>query len=1251
MHNQTPLPWSRQDLSFGKQWLEEGKVGEVSFSSGTYQVEVRESTKKVYWPLLQIDDQGTLLDGLCNCEGKDPKSCPHLAAAYFKIAPKGVPPLHVRFLNSFWNHLGQIAYHRHGGRPQEKKKEGTSLLFCDRADPSVPLVSLNPLTPASRKTLKKILCDRPKETEETSIKFSNLSPEELSLWKQGRAGFALLYELSFWSDLAKWWLHLQEEGEDSYSLSFSQKGEALPSTLLILFPSLSLQFTLQEEDWEALIPSLSTIRSPLQAHPYSLQAIHYNPEKRAFLLQHAPHRHQSQPTPSELQMAQQVGNWLFVPQKGFFPKTIDPLFQGDEISEHNIPQVLSDHLPLLTRLLTDTSLHLLPLRAQYQVSFDAKHSLHIRCYALEPNDLHKPSSVYFGDWVYVEALGFYQLENQLFHGIEQVIPFELVGEFINSHKSWLSQFPGLQTHVSTIESQLTYHLDSANTLHFTAHLESSPHREMLVDFGDWIYLKESGFFAKRIGLSSEWNEPLSSASSLPPPRPLLQVSPSEIHNFIRTYYRELEGVRGFFAHTCPLETSNIRIFLNAANQITIRPYFTILPAYRYKSIEFFGDFTHVTGEGFFEIPPDKRLPDGYNKERTISAAEESFFLSHELDRLRPFALSIQTGLQTPSSLSIQIQQIQRHSRTKTTHWLFSLSYLSNVGEADPYQIWQAMQDHRKYLFSGAGLLHLKDTRLNWLKYIPAKNWLQGGKQLSLSTMDWLRLLASETLLPPKKGSPEREATLAFMEELNTMQTDLPFDLSGFKSSLRSYQETGVKWLWFLHCHGLSGLLCDEMGLGKTHQAMGLVAACANASPEAKFLIVCPTSVIYHWEELLHNFLPSVETHIFHGSKRSLRQNTQILLTSYGIIRSEKELLSKIPFDVAIFDEIQIAKNAHSQTHKALKKMQAKMRLGLTGTPIENRLEELKALFDLVIPGYMPQEAQFKELFTIPIEKNQDHQQRSLLSRLIRPFILRRKKTDVLSELPEKTEEIAYCPLSEEQQKLYQHYFLEHKTALVETLRSSTKPVPHLHIFSLLTHLKQICDHPSLVLKDAPKKHQSGKWDLFVELLEEARGSNQKLVVFSQYLGMLDLIEAYLKEQQIGFAGIRGSTRDRKAQLTKFREDPTCEVFVASLQAAGVGVDLVSASVVIHYDRWWNPARENQATDRVHRIGQNRGVQVFKMVTKHTIEELIHKLIEKKKQLTEGILHFDDQDHIKGFNREELIELLEQIEKSLDVASD
>lgn len=545
---------------------------------------------------------------------------------------------------------------------------------------------------------------------------------------------------------------------------------------------------------------------------------------------------------------------------------------------------------------------------------------------------------------------------------------------------------------------------------------------------------------------------------------------------------------------------------------------------------------------------------------------------------------------------------------------------------------------RRPISSPQGLIFLHHARFHWLKNIGKKRWLKRGRALKLSTLEWIRLNVFEEV-----REPIEEKSRLLLMELNSFHSSLPIQLDGLESHLRSYQEVGVRWLWFLYTQGLSGLLCDEMGLGKTHQAMGLIAAAMNHS-KVKILVVTPTSVIYHWEELLKRFLPKVRVSVFYGVARTLEtfaEECDLLLTSYGTLRSEKAALARLFFEIAIFDEVQIAKNSHSQTHRALRKIDAKMRLGLTGTPIENRLLELKALFDLILPSYLPTEAVFRGLFINPIEKYQDVEKRALLSKLIKPFILRRKKSEVLLELPEKIEEISYCTLSPEQKELYQKALLASKEFLLTELNDMKRPPPLLHIFALLTTLKRICDHPTLITKqfDDYQKHASGKWELFVELLEEAHESGQKVVVFSQYLEMLDLIERYLREKGIGFAGIRGSTRNRKGEVERFSQDPHCLVFVASLQAAGVGIDLIAASVVIHYDRWWNPAKENQATDRVHRMGQSRGVQVFKLVTKGTIEEHIHNLIEKKRALERGILLYDDQEEIKQMNRSELIELL------------
>jgi SNF2 family DNA or RNA helicase len=496
---------------------------------------------------------------------------------------------------------------------------------------------------------------------------------------------------------------------------------------------------------------------------------------------------------------------------------------------------------------------------------------------------------------------------------------------------------------------------------------------------------------------------------------------------------------------------------------------------------------------------------------------------------------------------------------------------------------------------------------------------------------------------------ESKETRKLLQELESFSSSKKFCLDLLNAQLRPYQETGLQWLWFLYCHELSGLLCDEMGLGKTHQAMALMA-CANYEDERKtnkYLVVCPTSVIYHWQESLEKFLPDVKVCVFHGYPRDLSEfdeKYQVLLTSYGILRLEKDKISEFDFEIAIYDEIQIAKNYISKTHKALKLVPAKMRLGLTGTPIENYLQELKALFDVILPNYLPSVQMFREFFTVPIEKKFDEGRKRLLSSLIKPFILRRKKSEVLLDLPEKIEEIAHCDLSLEQKQLYNETLNLTKRKVMDQLKEKNKPIPYAHVFAIMGKLKQICDHPSLIYKDIDnfQSHESGKWDLFVELLNEARESSQKVVIFSQYLNMLAIIEKYLKKKSIGYAVIKGSTKNRAEEIRRFHQDPKCEVFVASLLAAGLGINLSAGSVVIHYDRWWNAAKEDQATDRVHRIGQSRGVQVFKLVTKNTLEERIHQLIQRKRSLVEDTIGVDDSESIKRLTREEIIAALQEI---------
>ena len=521
---------------------------------------------------------------------------------------------------------------------------------------------------------------------------------------------------------------------------------------------------------------------------------------------------------------------------------------------------------------------------------------------------------------------------------------------------------------------------------------------------------------------------------------------------------------------------------------------------------------------------------------------------------------------------------------------------------------------------------------------------QDGQTIRLHRLDVLRLNAAQGQQLHIGGDSRHSAELRNFLDLKSADP-LP-DLKKQLSPLRTYQVLGAEWLWFLFENGLGGLLCDDMGLGKTHQVMALMTALRSGRPKTgPFLVVCPTTVISHWQKKITDHAPSLICGVYHGAERNLERllnECSTVLTSYGILLRDIEQIKQVYFALAVFDEIQNIKNSTTRTYRAAKAVRAQMNLGLTGTPIENTVTELKALMDLTTPGYLGSDADFSSRYVTPIEAEQNATRRRELSRLVSPFTLRRLKQSVLAELPPKIEDIRTCRLSDDQVKLYRDAVEKRGRDLREVLRADGQQVPYMHIFALLNLLKQICDHPALVEKDTGNydRYCSGKYDLFRELLVESLDSGQKVVVYSQYLAMIDIIETFMQELKVDYVSLTGKSRNRGDIVQRFNEVPDCRVFVGSLKAGGIGIDLVAASVVIHYDRWWNAAKEDQATDRVHRIGQRRGVQVFKLVTEGTLEEKIAALIEKKRKLLNGVVKEDDPGLLKSFTRDELIELME-----------
>ncbi|MEW6221204.1 MAG: DEAD/DEAH box helicase [Thermodesulfobacteriota bacterium] len=463
--------------------------------------------------------------------------------------------------------------------------------------------------------------------------------------------------------------------------------------------------------------------------------------------------------------------------------------------------------------------------------------------------------------------------------------------------------------------------------------------------------------------------------------------------------------------------------------------------------------------------------------------------------------------------------------------------------------------------------------------------------------------------------------------------------------LRPYQRHGLAWLAALARYGLGGILADDLGLGKTHQALALVQQVLRHGSGRRVLVVAPTSVVPHWVDKIRSFYPDLSVWIHHGGRRHQAElaDQALILTTYGILRQDAELFAGLRLDLVLLDEAQNLKSARTEVYAAASRLQARVVLGLTGTPVENSVWDLKALFDLCLPGLLGSNAHFGRLYGSAAADDGASQHRQALARLVRPFILRRSRQQVLTELPAVIEDVRLCELADDQVKLYRDAIEARGRSLAAQLADADADrLPYLEILTLIGTLKAICNHPCLVEgSDDLERYGSGKWDLFVEILEECLEAGLKVVVFSQYTRMLDLIVRHLDRIGVAHAGLRGEMvmSRRQEEMRRFQEDPEVRVFCASLLAGGTGIDLTAAQAVIHYDRWWNAAREEQATARVHRMGQRSVVQVFKLITTGTLEEKIHRLIEDRRQLAATLVQEDDAAIMKGLSRQDLAELL------------
>ena len=464
---------------------------------------------------------------------------------------------------------------------------------------------------------------------------------------------------------------------------------------------------------------------------------------------------------------------------------------------------------------------------------------------------------------------------------------------------------------------------------------------------------------------------------------------------------------------------------------------------------------------------------------------------------------------------------------------------------------------------------------------------------------------------------------------------------GLKGTLRPYQEQGLSWLKFIHDIGSGGVLADDMGLGKTLQTIALLLTVKNEQKSLKTLIVAPTSVVHNWLRELEKFAPTLDVALWHGQQRKGMieelEEAEVIITSYALLRRDEELLKELDLDYVILDEAQHIKNPLSATAAAAKRLKARRRLALTGTPIENRLSEIWSIFDFVSPGLLGPLQKFEERFARPIADG-DHKTAARLRATIHPFILRRTKQEVAKDLPSKIETDQICELAPEQKALYGQIAREVRAQVMGEVDKVGIAKAHIHILAGLTRLRQAaCDPRLLGLPRAFGDEDSGKLMALRELVEECEAGGHKVLVFSQFVSMLHLIRDALDKDGIRYEYLDGTTKDRAERVERFQEDPTITVFLISLKAGGTGLNLTAADTVIHFDPWWNPAVEDQATDRAHRIGQSKVVTAYRLVAKGTIEEKILQLKAKKRELVSSVL-MEDAGGGKKLTKADLEEL-------------
>jgi superfamily II DNA or RNA helicase len=514
---------------------------------------------------------------------------------------------------------------------------------------------------------------------------------------------------------------------------------------------------------------------------------------------------------------------------------------------------------------------------------------------------------------------------------------------------------------------------------------------------------------------------------------------------------------------------------------------------------------------------------------------------------------------------------------------------------------------------------------------------QAGK-LSLSQAGRVQDLLS--LVGKKSVSPEAKALFAKLSDIG--EIDAVPKPRTLKANLRPYQREGFSWLVFLHELAAGGILADDMGLGKTVQTIALMLWLKGKHKDQKLqhLVIAPTSVVPNWMMEMEKFSPSLKAMVWHGPERHAMSeqigDVDVVITSYALMRRDEEFFQHLGFHYVILDEAQHIKNPMSATARAVKKLRSERRLALTGTPIENRLSEIWSIFDFVSPGLLGDLSRFEEKFARPIERG-DQEAAQKLRAAIHRFVLRRTKSEVAKDLPPKIEQDIIVPFADEQSKLYKQILRQVRESVLSEVEKQGVGKSQIQILAALTRLRQVACDPRLMKLEGPWNEElSGKLSALKEIMQEAVAGGHRVLIFSQFVEMLKLIRTLLEGEGITHEWLTGDTKDRMARVEHFNNDETVSAFLISLKAGGTGLNLTGADTVIHFDPWWNPAVEDQATDRAHRIGQKKTVSVYRLIAKDSVEEKILQLSGKKRELVTNVLNTDAP--MKGLTKQDVDDL-------------